>query len=215
MRIPTVACALFEGRDVPVYSRDIYDPEWVDKLFRGVKRNTTKPFRFVCMTDFPPLVFDEPIKTIKFKTFKDNWLCLMEAFRVTGDPVMMLGLDTIITGDLDEILDHRPKFAMLKDPYQPQRMCNGVTMWQDRRDLYDRIVKEGIGRDCYMGGHPSEMLWLAKHGHPTDLADRFPGQIKSYKAEVKKGGIEDARIVYFHGREKPHEIDHPVLRHWL
>jgi hypothetical protein len=33
---------------------------------------------------------------------------------------------------------------------------------------------------------------------------------------VKKNGLRDARIVYFHGKEKPHEIDEPFVDEcWL
>lgn len=199
---------------MPDYSKDIYTPEWVDKLYRGVRRNTGESFRFVCLTNYPASSFDEPVDTVRFRMFDTDWRCLMECFRVVGDPVMMLGLDTIITGNLDDILEHRPRLGMIRDPYTPSRLCNGVTMWTDRRDLYEKFLDEGIG-DCRMGDYPSEMLWLGKHGNPSDILQAFPGRIKSFKAHVKRDGIGDARIVYFHGREKPHQIEHPILEHWV
>jgi hypothetical protein len=49
------------------------------------------------------------------------------------------------------------------------------------------------------------------------IDDLFPGQVVSYKGEVKKHGLTDAtRIVYFHGQDKPHELPHVgwIARHW-
>jgi hypothetical protein len=68
----------------------------------------------------------------------------------------------------------------------------------------------------------SDMIWLGKNIQDNKidrLQGHFPGQILSYKVEVqgKEGhALDDARIVYFHGVPKPHEIpDEPwVKEHW-
>jgi hypothetical protein len=59
------------------------------------------------------------------------------------------------------------------------------------------------------------MEWVRRFPHAY-LDDDFPGQVVSYKGHVEKKGIGDARIVYFHGERKPHQLpDHPLVReHW-
>ena len=42
--IPTIICVLKSGGP--------YDPVYVDRLFNSIQRNTTRPFDFVCLTDF-------------------------------------------------------------------------------------------------------------------------------------------------------------------
>ena len=47
----------------------------------------------------------------------------------------------------------------------------------------------------------------------------FPWRILSYKRDIQRGTVspEDASIVYFHGRPKPHQIANEswVRRHWV
>lgn len=49
------------------------------------------------------------------------------------------------------------------------------------------------------------MDWLRRQPHAV-IDDLFPGQVVSYKGHVMQHGLGDARIVYFHGFEKPHEL---------
>ena len=57
---------LFDGVAFGVpHSTNIYDATWVDKLYRAIKRNTTKPFELICLVDkeYP---IKEPVKQVKF-----------------------------------------------------------------------------------------------------------------------------------------------------
>lgn len=46
-----------------------YDAEYVNKLFRGIKRNTTKQFEFYCFTENPEGLLEE----VKVIPLKENW----------------------------------------------------------------------------------------------------------------------------------------------
>ena len=63
----------------------------------------------------------------------------------------------------------------------------------------------------------TDMEWLQVNPHAA-IDERFPGQVISYRVHIHErgGDLGDARIVYFHGDMKPHEIPHaPVVRaHW-
>lgn len=210
----TVACTYYVGKDVPKWSKGVFDPTWVDKLYRGVRRNLTGDLRFVCVTD--QTGFEEPIDIVPFERFHNNMWCILECLRVTGDPVLFMGLDTIITGNLDEIAQHKPAFAMVNDPYH-DRMCSGAMMWLDRTDLWKKFNEDPKRHSYRMAGCPSDMGWLEEHGKPSALDIAFPHEIISYKAHYKKSWeLGQAKIVYFHGREKPHEIMDPtLLEHWV
>lgn len=211
----TVACTYYEGKDVPGHSKGVFTPEWADKLYRGVRRNYSGEMRFVCLTDEPRSSFSEPVETLGFKTYRDNHWCVIECLRVTGNPVLFMGLDTVITGPIDEIVNFKTNFAMIRDPYLKDKLCSGVMMWNDVTHLYDKFLEEQNKREFYLGRHPSDQVWLREQGKPDDLDAAFPGQIRSYKAHILPNGIGDARIVYFHGRKKPHEEDHELIRsHW-
>lgn len=96
-----------------------------------------------------------------------------------------------------------------------------------------------IGQHIRRGGYPSEFIFLQQvlpNGPRAWLDDLYPGQILSFKqhlAKVKRAPQTDsqtrqyldqcgltslpneARIVYFHGRPKPHDLsDAWMQEHW-
>lgn len=114
--------------------------------------------------------------------------------------MILVGLDTIVTGNIDCLIDLSMDGLYLpSDPNKPKKACNGVVVSSPMRWVYESHRGE------------NDMDWLNTFSHKR-LDDTL---VKSFKCHVKKGGIGDARIVYFHGREKPHEIEHEILEHWI
>jgi hypothetical protein len=95
-----------------------YGPEYVNRLYAGVKRNLSRPFRFVCVTDdahgladgveavpFPedPHVISRPWPNIFVK------LCLFrDGFANLEGPTLFLDVDLLVTGPLDRFFDYKP-----------------------------------------------------------------------------------------------------------
>lgn len=208
----TVACVLYEGKDVPSHSKDIFTPEWVDKLYRGVRRNLTQPFEFVCFVD-KDYIFEERISVRKLELPYRNMLSLLESFKLKGK-VLFMGLDTVITGNIDHIANFDTQFAMTRDPNNPKIGCSGVMLFENP-GVWEKVKEdhENIGRNFQMCRCPSDMKYLTTIPH--DYLDDMG--IYSYKVHIKKNRelLDDARIIYFHGREKPHEIkERFVDEHW-
>ena len=94
-----------------------YGPEYVNRLFAGVKRNLQRDFRFLCFTDnaddlisgieihpLPNLDVPEPWKKtpwLKLALFRDGLADL------TG-PSIFMDIDILITGQLDDLFDWYP-----------------------------------------------------------------------------------------------------------
>lgn len=210
--VVTFACVLYQGEDVPAHSLGIFTPEWVDRLYRGIKRHCTRPFRFVCYVD-RDYTFAERVETRKLVMPYRNMFSLLEPFREDLGRVVFMGLDTIIVGNIDALADYAGPFAMLQDPYYPDRDCSGVMCFPHTPAVWEafKAGHEKHAREQTMFGFPSDMIWLNTVPHER-LA--IPG-IYSYKAHCREGMPADARIVYFHGKEKPHELDLPWVReHW-
>ena len=69
----TIVTALFNGQQTGIpHSVGIYTPEWVDKLYRGVARNYSGPFNFICLTE-KNYDFVEPIKQVRFSRSVDQY----------------------------------------------------------------------------------------------------------------------------------------------
>lgn len=212
----TIACVLYQGgMDQPLHSRGTFSELWVERLYRGIKRNTTRPFRFVCFVD-KDYEFNEPIEQVRFKLAYRNMLSLLEPYSEDLGRVVFMGLDTVITGNIDSLMDYDGPFAMLRDPIFPERLCSGVTAFPHMPSIWEAVLKaheEGSLGSHKMGAHMSDMIFLNTQ-NPVALDDTG---IYSYKAHIKKNPalLKDARIIYFHGKEKPHELCDPWIdEHW-
>lgn len=177
-----------------------YTPEWVDKLYRGISRNYSKEFRFICLTD-KRYSFEEDITQLHL--IRKNWKtdCL-ELHALPGERLVLMGLDTVITGDLTEIFAYQGELAVPRDPYLPQSPCNGV------------VLQKGARNDITLSKASNDMVALQDFEHEW-LDDLFPGQILSYKVHVRGKEVVDPRIIYFHGIPKQHEVDDDIIvRNW-
>lgn len=97
---------------------DRYGPEYVNRLFSMVRRNTARPLRFLCITDDtdgldsnietrPMPDFDLP-ETFRYKGFRRMFLFRNELYDLEGD-VLHLDVDLLVTGSIDAFFDHAPE----------------------------------------------------------------------------------------------------------
>jgi hypothetical protein len=90
-----VVCLLRKGGKVG------YDTTWVEKLQRGIQRNLTFPHRFVCFSDC-----EVPCNRIELLPGDHGFWSKMQLFQpgVLTGPTLFLDLDTVICGNLDELI---------------------------------------------------------------------------------------------------------------
>lgn len=182
-----------------------YTEAWVERLFRGFARNLTKPFRFVCYVD-RPRTFAEPIYQVRLRSPEPTYADCIQPYEL-GCPMILVGLDTVVTGNIDHLADYcmtADKIALPRDPYAPHRACNGVALVPAGMEA---IAKDHRGEN--------DMEWLRAKPHAF-LDDLWPGQVVSWKGRVEKFGAGDARLIYFHGERKPHQMPNNALiqEHW-
>lgn len=193
-----------------VASRDFsrcYDESWVEKLYRGFRRNLTVPFRFICYVDRPYRFAEPDIEQARILEPEPNYSTCIVPYRM-GVPMILCGLDTIVVGNVDHMAEYclsDNRFALPRDPYHPNIACNGVALVPAGHQLIG-TAHEG----------ENDMEWVRKFPHRL-LDNEFPGQVVSYKGHVERRGLGDARIVYFHGERKPHQLPHVqwVKEHWV
>lgn len=167
-----------------------YTPEWVDKLARGFRRHLTIPHRFVVLTD-REYEFAEGIEQERLSTDEPGWESMIEPFRIDG-PLIVVGLDTVICGNID----HLACYALVGDkiglPRSPGKdyACNAIA-----------LVPQGFTSVYSDWRGENDMEWLRKQKHFLIDAS-WPGQVLSYKCDVRPNGLGDARVIYFHGEPK-------------
>ncbi|MFN3858122.1 MAG: hypothetical protein ACK4RV_10250 [Caulobacter sp.] len=201
----TVATLFWQANAASKPFSSMYDESWVEKLYRGFARNLTQRFRFICYVD-RPRVFAEPIAQRQIANPKPSYADCIQPFEM-GEPMILVGLDTVITGNIDHLAEWTltsDKLALPRDPYNKAQACNGVC-----------LVPGGMSDIATKHRGENDMEWLRTFPHDF-IDDLFPGHVQSFKGTVRDRGLGDTRVCYFHGREKPHELPagHPVLEHW-
>lgn len=192
-----------------------YIPEDPIILSRQVYRHMTVPHRFVCLTDMD--VQDDYVEAIPLKHGWPGWWSLVETFRMTG-PVIVTGLDTLIVNDINPLaelaLTCPPDVFYMTKPQLPglrkgKKMNSGVMMWNgDWSWLYKQFKPQYISR-FGMEEKYTEWQLVRNKIRVWLLQDYFTG-FYSYKLTVKPMGMpQDARIVAFHGKPRPRQVDDP------
>lgn len=100
---------------------DKYGPEYVNRLFNMVARNTTLPFKFVCFTDdakgLLPEIDARPLPQMDLPPDKERGWRKLSLFRKDvglEGRVLFLDLDTVIVGNIDGYFTMDGKFIFIK-----------------------------------------------------------------------------------------------------
>ncbi len=172
-------------------------------------------WRGVCFTDDPTTVpswiearptIDEP----------PSWWHKIGMLRPSafepGERVLFTDLDSIICGDLGDIARYDGEFAMQRDFFNRDSGNSGLMAWE--AGSLNRIWTrwDEAGRPSWAKGGDQD--WISSQQPGCDyFQDRCPGQIVSFKFDCwLKGRIpDDARVIGFHGRPRPHECRAPYI----
>lgn len=199
-----VATMLWEPNEHSFEFSRMYDESWVEKLYRGFKRHLTVPFEFICFTD-KERSFNEPIKQELIEG-ELNYGAYIEPFKM-NEPMILVGLDTVIVGNIDHLAkycEEASKLAVPRDPFFPETVCNGVA-----------LIPGGHGW-VYEGHEGQNDMDYIRSLNVAVIDDLWPGHVLSWKGHVRDYGLDDCRICYFHGEEKPHQLgDDSILEHWV
>jgi len=211
-----IVCIKWDGKD--------YNAEYVNRLYRGIKRNTSVDFSFICFADHPTGLQEE----IDYKPLPvnlGNWYNKIALYNKEHyspeDQIFFFDLDTVIVGSLDDILKYEGNFIILRDFSRPKGYGSGLMAWKPEavHHMWEKFTptwKSNLGDQGWPELHmPKADLWQVV----------YPGKVISFKVDVMKrpwrnmisnGNIEEASIVCFHGTPKPRNCTHPeVLKHWI
>lgn len=95
-----------------------YGCEYVNRLYAGVKRNLSRPFRFVCVTDDSaglkdgieavPLPDDPGVIGRKWPNIFVKLCLFKNGFADLKGPTLFLDIDLLVVGSLDRFFDYKP-----------------------------------------------------------------------------------------------------------
>ena len=204
--------------------RTKFTGEHVNILRNMVKRNTTIPHRFICITDDSTGI-DEGIEIVKLwpnpapeygNYDRPNCFVRLKAFSpdmkdILGEKFIWFDLDTVIISNIDHILSDPAEFKIWQ--VDGEKMpCNGsmvlhktgsrFKIWRRFNPNFVHPTLSLRRRNPKFVG--SDQAWIAEHLGPQD---EFFGQkdgVYSFRCHVKPHGLkENACIVFFHGQLDP------------
>jgi hypothetical protein len=122
-------------------------------------------------------------------------------------------LDTIIRGDISDILAYKGDFAMLRDFNHPDEGASGVMAWTPSKkteEIWNRWEKSEKPQFNPKG----DGGWVHQMMPDCDkLQDLFPGAFVSFKKDCLKGVPRHAKVICFHGLPRPHTLK-GIMNYW-
>lgn len=92
-----------------VYFKGKYNPDYVSKLYRSIKRNTSIPFQSICLSDTKDVEADIvlpynhhspiPLHWHKLKFFSPHF-----AYQNPNDEIIIMDIDQVIVNNIDEMI---------------------------------------------------------------------------------------------------------------
>lgn len=191
---------------------ETYTSEWVYRIKRSLEKNSTIPFRFICMTNenLPG------IETVKLN-HPQGWWAKMELCRpdIKGR-VHYLDLDTLITGNVDFFL-REEESLLFKD-----------WLWEDQKESALFVLNEderSIVWDFWSKDPRSHMFNFFGDGRVYNfcigksvgaLQEKHPGRIFTWKKTDMQSLHSGCKILCFSGKPKPTDFDndHWIKKYW-
>lgn len=190
-----------------------YGAQYVNRLYWGVKRNTTLPFNFHCFTENPEDINKEIIThDLPYKKLDGWWNKLYlfsEEVPIEGR-IFYIDLDTLITGNIDPIMSHDGGFVVLRDFFTGiasgirtnDYVGSGLMSFEAHKysHIWEKFMENPASIIASIKPH-GDQVWIMRQ-QPERLywQDLFPNQVVSFKVHCRNQLPPDARIVCYHGK---------------
>jgi len=94
-----------------VYYGDTYTPDYVGKLYDGIRKNCSIPFQSICISDDPSVEADIVLPYNHYGDTKKHWHKLKFfspyfGYQNPGDDIIIMDIDQVITGNIDDLIGH-------------------------------------------------------------------------------------------------------------
>lgn len=211
---------------------DKYTESHVTRLANNFHEHYRRPFHFYCITDriMPAGIITVPIPQDFInmrKQYRRLSLLNYDFAYGLGDILLQLDIDTIITGDLTDVINIHEPFRIWKSPsigklgyvYNPSVMLIEPGFLQFAYDEFEKNPQQAINNaSAFMGTDQSIISHAA-----SSVFDNVPCWTKddgflSYRdhAETRKDELpEGTRLVSFYGNHCPSQArERWALREW-
>jgi len=172
-----------------------YGPEYVNILYSMIKRNTTTPFRFICLTDNPTGIREEiETKPLLDKSLEGWWAKVAffqsPLFDIEG-PVLSIDLDMVIVDNIDCFFDYEPDEFCMKWDYAGHGHSSCVMRREAGKygHIYNdlEINEEDFAIHNTVAGFKKKKYW----GDQAWITEQMEGNVKIWPKEWVQKFLKD------------------------
>jgi hypothetical protein len=244
----TVVCFKWEyttGKKLPAVDRiGGYKAEYVNKLYRSFQKHLQTPHRFVCVTDKPEGIACETFPLWDWYRELGGCYTRLKMFdpemrKYFGKRVVMIDIDTVVTGNLDNMFNRKEDFIIhtyYPDSHGYQQKYNGSLIMMDmgcRPQVYeqfkgkesDTLIQGLFAKKKIIG---SDQAWInyvlgdgeARFGEADGIYHLRNIMIPKKETRRKVGQLpKNTNMVMFSGNQDPSMITYKkfnwVTANWV
>ena len=183
-----------------------YIPKYVNILYNMVKRHTTVPFQFHCLTDDPAGIDINNINIIKLPT--DPWIktwwsklwMFAPEMPIKGN-ILYFDLDVVIFDNIDELFTFPGKLNIIRDFNRCRvpnwKLSNSSCMKWESGTMDYLWTKFLENPSLVMQNNHGDQDWITKRA-TNDIAHWPDDWIRSYKWEMV--GLKDTKLLTKDGK---------------
>ncbi len=200
----------------------LYGSEYVNRLYKAVRRNTTGEIRFLCFTDNRYGIIDNveiaPLPPIDLPPADSvtGWRKISvwahPLADLTGD-LLFLDIDIVVTGNLDDLFTYRPgEFCVIDNWTQPGQNIGNTSVFRFPAKKYAYVFDDLMANTAkylrefrieqqYVSAKiPEQVFWPAEWviSFKHSCMPKFPFNYFQTPVLPKR-----AKIVAFHGKPDP------------
>ncbi|MDG5799411.1 hypothetical protein QA597_03445 [Marinilabiliaceae bacterium ANBcel2] len=216
-----------------------FGPDYINRLYSMVKRNTTIDFRFVCLTDDGEGIIPEvEVKDIPKTGIKEfdgrepwvyghGWLKIASFVKKLHDlegPTLFLDLDVLIVDNIDSLFEEEGEFLVIKEWDKKDETGNTSVYRFNAGNHADALEYLKNNMDKVLSSVRNEQEFITQYIHSQGRLKYWPAEwCRSFKRHClpKPYGWfgtaklpENSKIIIFHGRPNPPEAIKGVSGKW-
>lgn len=193
-----------------------YSEEWVDKLYRGIKRNLDINFNFYCLSNVKT-----DYKTIHLESGSNGFWNKIQLFKHFKTPTLYLDLDVVVLNNFTELLKnfYNYNFLMTKEPFQ-NISNSSIMFWkEDYSRLYNEYIKnkEAIVQEYKRVPRYGDQAYIAENVNHKFIDDIDSLAISWRHHKVNTVLNEESKFLIFTSHQsKPNNTDLEIVKkNWV
>jgi hypothetical protein len=171
-----------------VYFKGFYTPDYVTKLYRSLKKNSTIPFEFICLSDTNDIEADVILPYNHYSNIKKHWHKLkffspQFGGQQPGDDIIIMDIDQVIVKNVDELLGH---------PVEENELVSYGQWWDNNLKLNGGFYKfkSGSLKKIWDDFSLNPKFWQLDYYNRGVVHFKYYGEQNYVSWKVKKNNIK-------------------------